>query len=185
MRLFASLPFPPQAQEQIAHYSRALVPAFSRAHPSWVPQENLHLTLHFFGELEIKAATTLQVLLEESARPCPPLQLTTGKLSVLPSPRAPRVLYISTEIQPTEPLAELVDRLRDVASRIGAEIDSRPWKAHLTLARLKTPLIPELSSLPAPPALAFTIDSFALMQSKLGRSGAIYSCLSLYTLSGK
>lgn len=185
MRLFASLPFPVHVQRQIADYSHSLVPAFGRAHPSWVPQENLHLTLHFFGELEAGTTAKLQTLLAESAPLCPPLQLATGKLSVLPSLRAPRVLYISIEIQPVEPLAELIGRMRDIAAQIGAETDTRPWKAHLTLARLKIFWIPEFSSLAAPPKLTFVVDSFELMQSKLDRSGAVYSCFRRYPLAGK
>jgi 2'-5' RNA ligase len=184
MRLFACLPFPAHVQEQIADYAHSLVPAFDRAHPAWVPQENLHLTLHFFGEVEAQTAAALQGLLEEAARLCPALHLATGKLSALPSMRSPRVLYIAMDIQPAEALAKLVDRMRAVAAQIGAETEARPWKAHLTLARLKTPLMPELSSLPAPPGLTFSIDAFELMQSRLKPSGAVYSPLKHYPLAG-
>lgn len=184
MRLFACLPFPAHVQGQIADYARSLVPAFDRAHPVWVPQENLHLTLHFFGEVGAQTAARLQALLDEAAGFCPALQLATGKLSVLPSLRAPRVLYIATDIQPAEALAKLVGRMRAIAAQIGAETETRPWKAHLTLARLKMPLMPELSSLPAPPGFTFSIDSFELMQSRLKPSGAVYSPMKRYLLAG-
>jgi 2'-5' RNA ligase len=184
MRLFTCLPFPADAQGQIAAYARSLVPAFGRALPSWVPQENLHLTLHFFGEVEEQVAARLQVLLEEAARPCPALHIATGRLSVLPSMKSPRVLYIAADIQPSEALENLVRSMRAIASAIGAETETRPWKAHLTLARLKAPFLPEPSSLPAPPSLTFSIDAFELMRSRLTPSGAIYTSLQRYPLAG-
>jgi len=185
MRLFASLPFPVYAQEQVANYIHSLVPVFGRARPSWVPRENLHLTLHFFGEIESQTTIRLQALLADAAHLCPPLHVSTAKLSILPSLKAPRVLYIATEIRPAEPLAELVVRLRGIAAQIGAEVDTRPWKAHLTIARFRIPWAPELVSLPEPPKLAFPIDAFELMQSRLDRSGAVYSVLDRYPLAGR
>ena len=184
MRLFAALPFPAQVQEQIAQSSREIAPDFYRAHPSWVPQNNLHVTLHFFGEIGAQITKTLQMALEESTKLCPPLHIVTGGLSVLPSPKSPRVLYIAMDTQPARPLSGLVSRMRDIAAQVGAETDSRPWKAHLTLARLKAPWIPELSSLPPPPTFSFTIDAFELMESRLDPAGAIYSCLQRFPLSG-
>lgn len=181
MRLFAAIPLPAADQHRIAEYCRTIAPLFVSARPSWVPEENLHLTLHFFGELDPRVAATLQNLLEAEAANCPPLTLRIGNLSVLPSVRAPRVLYLHTHIEPAPPLFSLIDRLRIIASEIGAETDSRPWKAHLTLARLKEPWIPELSSLPAVPDISFTSNAFELMQSRLTRGGAMYSCVRRYT----
>ena len=184
MRLFTCLPFPVHVQGQIADYVLSLVPVFGHTQPSCVPKENLHLTLHFFGEVEMQSAAKLQVLLEEASGLCPELQLATGKLSILPSPKAPRVLYIAVDIQPAEAPAKLVGRMRAIAAQIGAETETRPWKPHLTLARLKIPLMPELSSLPAPPSLSFSIDAFELMLSRLNPSGAVYSPLKRYPLAG-
>jgi len=139
MRLFTCLPFPVHVQGQIADYVNALVPLFGRTQPIWVPKKNLHLTLHFFGEVEVQTAAKLQALLEEAAGLCPALQLATGKLSALPSQRAPRVLYIAVDIQPAEAPAKLIGRMRTIAALIGAETETRPWKPHLTLASSKYP----------------------------------------------
>jgi len=69
----------------------------------------------------------------------------------------------------------LIDRIREIAAQLGAQTDARPWNAHLTLARLKLPYAPNLSSLPKPPMLSLYIDSFELLQSTLSPVGAIYS----------
>jgi len=180
MRLFAALPFPAAAQNQIGTYCASLEESFRPARPSWVPPQNLHLTLHFFGELEAEDAEKLKVLLSDAANICPPLKITTEGLSVLPSMNRPRVLYLATRIEPFEPLTRLINRIRKIAVQLGAETDARPWKAHLTLARLKLPIAPELSSLPKLPKLNLSIDSFELLQSTLSPTGAVYSRISRF-----
>ncbi|HNY98708.1 MAG TPA: RNA 2',3'-cyclic phosphodiesterase [Rectinema sp.] len=182
MRLFAALPFPVATQNQIGAYCASLEEAFRPARPSWVPPQNLHLTLHFFGELEAEDAEKLKILLSDLANLCPPLRITTEDLSMLPSMNRPRVLYLATHIEPFEPLTILINRIREIAIQLGAETDARPWKAHLTLARLKLPIAPELSSLPRPPKLSLSIDSFELLRSTLSPSGAVYSRISRFAL---
>ncbi len=177
MRVFAALPFPPAAREQLQHYSASIAPAFDRARPTWVSPHNLHLTLHFFGELDNRAMSELRALLGASAAHCAPLRITTGHLSLLPSISAPRVLYVEAHIQPSDALSRLVRSARQAAQTLGAVCDARPWKAHLTLARLKEPWAPNLRSLPQPPALEFKLEAFDLMSSRLSRGGAQYSLI--------
>ncbi len=177
MRVFAALPFPNAARDRLRDYTVSIAPAFDRARPSWVAPENLHLTLHFFGELDDRAVSELRALLGVSAAQCSTLQITTGRLSLLPSFKAPRVLYIEARIQPAKALQQLVQSARQIARTLGAENDSRPWRAHLTLARLKEPWAPDLRSLPQPPALEFELKAFELMSSKLSPSGAQYTSI--------
>lgn len=184
MRLFAALPFPATARAQVHRFAISIAPAFDRARPSWVAEQNLHLTLHFFGELDDRRASELRALLDGTASKCPPLRITTGGLSVLPSLRAPRVLFIAADVQPTEPLHQLVRSVRKIALDLGAEADSRPWTAHLTLARLKEPWAPDLRSLPPPPALSFELDAFELLSSRLRPDGAEYSRVARFSLGG-
>jgi len=180
MRLFVALPFPQAIQTQIGNYCAQLEPAFRHARPNWVAPENLHLTLHFYGELDEKRAEQLQDRLAAACKLCPSLTLATTKLAVLPSVRTPRVLYIDLKIEPLERLLAFVEQLRAIAQDLGAENDSRPWTAHLTLARLKVPSIPELSTLPKPPHVQFSLDSFDLIQARLGRTGAVYTVMRHY-----
>ena len=182
MRLFVALPFPAAVQNQIGTYCASIETAFRPARSSWVPPQNLHLTLHFFGELEVEKAEELENLLSDAANLCPPLRITTEGLSVLPAMNRPRVLYLAARIEPSEPLTILIDRIREIAAQLGAQTDARPWKAHLTLARLKLPYAPNLSSLPKPPMLSLYIDSFELLQSTLSPVGAIYSKIRRFAL---
>jgi len=184
MRLFAALPFPVTVQTRLNQFALSIAPLFERARPMWVPRQNFHITLHFFGELEESAAADLQDRMRESAGLCRPLRILTEKLSVLPSFRSPRVLIIETRILPAADCGALVQDLRKIAFQIGAETDFRPWKAHLTLARFKELRIPDVSTLPALPQVSFEVPAVALMRSKLSSHGAEYSCASLFPFRG-
>jgi len=181
MRLFAALPFSESAQTQLNQFALSIAPLFERARPVWVPWQNFHITLHFFGELDPQTAAELQYRMREPAALCTPLRISTGKLSVLPSFRSPRVLIIETRILPEKKGVALVQNLRNIAAQIKAETDFRPWNAHLTLARFKEPWIPDVSTLPAPPNISFEVPAVALMRSTLSPHGAEYSCI--YTVS--
>ena len=185
MRVFAALPFPDAAREQLRLYTASVAPAFNRARPAWVAARNLHLTLHFFGELDQRGVAALRALLVDPATRCAPLCIRTGALSLLPSPRAPRVLYLAADIQPPEPLRHLVRSIREIAKELGAETDVRPWRAHLTLARLKEPWAPELSALPPPPVIDFALDAFDLMSSALRPGGPEYVRIERFALGAR
>jgi len=184
MRVFAALPFPDAARERLRHYAESIAPAFDRARPSWVASQNLHLTLHFFGELDHRAVSELRALLGTSAAQCPPLCISTGRLLLLPSSRAPRVLYVEARIQPADELLRLVRSARQIAQTLGAECNERPWKAHLTLARLKEPWAPDLRSLPQPPAIEFELEATDLMSSRLSPAGAEYTRIERFAFRG-
>lgn len=182
MRLFVALPLPSECRSAIANYCRAIAPAFVHARPTWVAEENLHFTLHFFGEVEPDLVPELMEHLEACRQLSPPLDLRTGGLSFLPSMRVPRILHIEADIEPKPRLLSLVSELRAIAEKFGAETDHRPWKAHLTLARLKENHVPRLSELPPPPRLSARLEFFALMASTLERSGARYSVVGEFPL---
>lgn len=182
MRLFVALLLPAECRSAVADYCRAIAPAFVHARPSWVSEENLHFTLHFFGEVDPVLVPKLAGHLEACRQLAPPLDLRTGGLSFLPSARVPRILHMNAAIEPSPRLLSLVDELRAIAADLGAETDSRPWKAHLTLARLKENRVPQLSELPPPPRISTQLRSFALIASTLERSGARYSIVGEFPL---
>ncbi|MCX8014363.1 MAG: hypothetical protein N3A02_08760, partial [Rectinema sp.] len=115
MRLFVALPLSEGFRNEVAAYCRRLAPYFDSARPSWVPVENLHFTLHFFGEVDTGSLQELTAHIDDCSQIAPPLDLKTGGLSFLPSVRAPRILYLDAVIEPMAPLLTLVDALRSLA----------------------------------------------------------------------
>jgi 2'-5' RNA ligase len=137
VRAFVAVPLAGPALERLEEVQRALRRATERA--AWsvrmIPRDNLHLTLRFLGDVaEARIEEIAAALAPIAARP--PFDLRLAGLGAFP-PRGPaRVLWIAVE-DGKDDLAALA---RDVEARIetvGFSPEERPFKPHLTLARVK------------------------------------------------
>lgn len=90
----------------------------------WVPPENLHLTLRFFGEADPDAVDAALGSVD-----LPAAEVTLG-------PAVSR-LGRSAVVLPATGLDELAALVGDTTATIGRPPDPRPFAGHLTLARLK------------------------------------------------
>jgi len=91
--------------------------------------------------------------------------------------RRPEVLCLVARVLPP-PLADLVEQLRSALTARGFELDLRPFRAHLTLARK----VPQPVT-PAPfDALCWPATEFALVESITDRSGSNYQPLASWPL---
>jgi len=74
-----------------------------------------------------------------------------------------------------------------VEKAIGLERDRRRFQAHVTVARVKDALAPDIvGRFPRVPALTEAVtrvDKFELMESRLARTGATYSVVKEFALS--
>ncbi len=154
----------------------------------WVPPENLHLTLRFLGERPETHLAGLSDALAGVAAAHAPCEPVTGGLDVFPNWRRPRVLFLQNDG---------ADALTALAADVGAALDARfpeasgddrPFRAHLTLARIKRPLDrPDreaLRALAAPSAHAWTVRELRLMESRLTPRGAVYAARGVFPLAG-
>jgi RNA 2',3'-cyclic 3'-phosphodiesterase len=107
----------------------------SRLVARWVAPEQLHITVRFIGHVDDSDAPAV---IDAVSPPIPlnPFDLRFGGCGVFPRSGPPRVIWIAL----AEGLAscgaihaELDRRL----SRLGFEPETRPFSAHLTLARVK------------------------------------------------
>jgi 2'-5' RNA ligase len=101
----------------------------------WTPEDNLHVTLHFLGEL---AGADIERLGRALDAPLgrPPFEAETGAIGWFPPRRPPSAVFIGM----TRGAAELVDlhaRLAAALRRGGFETERRPFVPHITIARLR------------------------------------------------
>ena len=103
----------------------------------WTRPENLHITLQFLAKVQTEHVPVIleqvRKKLAESKMPLPRIQI--GKLQVFPNPFRPRVIVL--EIQPQEPLMQLSNVIGQGILATGYEIDTRPYRAHMTIGRIK------------------------------------------------
>jgi len=172
MRMFVAL-YP--SDEAIAHLAGALTPLHTETSPAvrWIPPERWHITLAFLAEVDPARVERLQESLAEVAAQHTPLEGLnlsgagtfgpTVWVGVAPTHRG----------TPAERLAKAVQRACRTA---GIEVEHRPWRAHLSIARVRTRdsdeaktltqrLVAELADYSGP---AWTASSITLVHSILG-----------------
>ncbi|MBK8230027.1 MAG: RNA 2',3'-cyclic phosphodiesterase [Candidatus Eisenbacteria bacterium] len=182
-RVFLALVLPPGLIETAWGVSLRMQEVAPPGLVRWVPRENFHLTLRFFGDLD---RARLDRALSETAAldgAFPAVTARLGTVSAFPSESRPSVLWIGLQSGgKLEALAAEVDR-RLVAAGFGPA--DKPWKSHLTLGRIgreeriSPPLARNLLSSGRLTAETSedTIGAIALIESELRPQGARYTPL--------
>jgi 2'-5' RNA ligase len=175
LRLFTGI-YPPQAvvTPALAALRDLDLPAHRRTEP-----DQMHLTLLFIGDVELKPPGALDEVVESVERAVagiPVFHLQTQHLIALPKRGPVRLIALTTDL-PSE-LLELHDRL---ARRLAQRVRRRPsdrFLPHLTLCRFRTPTnraglrdAIEGVSVRAP---AFEVTAVHLMKSTLLPGGAVH-----------
>jgi 2'-5' RNA ligase len=116
------------------------------------------------------------------------LELKIEKLGVFPDAKKPRVLWCGTSGD-IDKLAVLQKQLEEDFAGIGFPGEDRPFRAHLTLARIKDPrdvsgLGNALTKYATFFAGAFSVRELILFQSRLTPQGAVYTRLAAFPLAG-
>lgn len=137
LRLFFALPLPVAALETlVAAQTRAKAVA-SRLSPRWTTIEQMHVTLKFLGPTPADALPRLEEILAARAAAARPFDATLSHVTAFGGRRA-RVLVV--ELATESPvLAVLATGLDEDAATLGVARETRPFRAHVTLARFKHP----------------------------------------------
>lgn len=136
-RLFLAL-WPPRelSRSLAAEVARALAGA-SGLRP--LSAERLHLTLAFLGEQPPQRRSRIEDELGRSLeRARAPRLVVTGP-GAFPSAARPSVLWLGVAASPPGGLRALADAARRAVSRAGVELDDRPFRAHVSVARVRRP----------------------------------------------
>ncbi len=178
-RVFFGLPVPDGARDRLAAWRSAVGAELPDAR--LIDPADLHVTLHFVGEVGDEEAGRLSGICREVAGQAAPVEATFTGLGLLPSPSRPRVVHLGVE-DGAGALRALACALR---LRLGAS-EGRRFLAHVTLARVRR--VPRQASerlcrLCPPPARG-TFRSLVLFQSELLAGGAAYRPLQTADLGG-
>jgi 2'-5' RNA ligase len=170
----------------------------------WVEAENLHLTLHFFGQLD---AARVELVAQALRRPWPVGSFRTGIVGAgcFPRPAAPRVIWMGIGRGASE-LVALHGAVQERLAPLGLAdaANARPFSPHLTVGRIRDGRPARApghgSDRRSPRAFAaalaaaldarsfdcggFTVDRLTLFESRLSPKGATYHAVSTFALSG-
>lgn len=148
----------------------------------WLPEENWHITLRFFGNLTAKEVEQLDQNLRFSLKAQSRVTIQLTSITWFPSSKKPSVLAAIANESPE--LNSLAMSIHNVDSQHERSAGNKPYRPHLSLARCrqKRPINAH-SSLPLNiTPVAFTANQVHLVKSQTLPTGAIYSKLASYPL---
>jgi 2'-5' RNA ligase len=190
-RIFVAAPLPEAAKEAVAELVDRVrspgVPGGGRD-VRWVRLEGLHLTLRFLGptvEARIQAARDAVVEVAAAARP---FELSIGRAGTFPVGARPRALWLGVE-DPDHALEDLAGRMDARLLTAGWPAETRPFRAHLTLARADgvgagARIGARLIEAAEDVRIAAAIDRIGLFESLTGGGPARYEPIELAVLGG-
>jgi 2'-5' RNA ligase len=184
MRLFTGIALP---KEIIGHLTRVVEHLRTAAHLRWSPPYNLHITTKFIGEWPEDRLPELINALQSVPVPTA-FDVSVRGMGWLPNPHNPRILFIG--VHADERLRTLARDTDDALAKLGVKPEDRPFKPHLTIARIKEavpldPLRRAIAELKSDDFGAFTADCFHLYLSSPGPASSIYTQLAEFRLPAK
>lgn len=136
IRVFIALHLPPNLKQ----YCGKLSTTYTRQVPAgavrWVKPEAMHLTLRFLGDTAEANLPALQAALEQVAAAHAPFAFQLDRLGCFPNERRPRVIWAGMRGE-EQAAAALKAALDEALLPLGWEKETRPFRAHLTLGRVK------------------------------------------------
>ncbi len=151
----------------------------------WVDPYSIHLTLKFLGSIAADRIGEITRAMEAAVQGIPPFHLEVKDLGVFPNLRRVQVAWVGIDGE-VDKLGQLQQRIESNLVPLGFAPESRPFTAHLTLARLRNQASSDerqrfgqlIASTRFEAACAIEVDAINLMRSQLTREGAIYSRIS-------
>lgn len=153
-RLFFALWPDDPLRHALLHWQTANLPGDVR----WQHRDDLHLTLHFLGAVEVPRVAALRELGDRLR--APGFELVLDDIGHWPRPQ---VLWAAPSRVP-ERLLTLHAVLGEALSALGFSPEARRYRPHVTLAR-KVPALPPVRPLPP---LTWQVRELALVESLRG-----------------
>ncbi len=182
MRAFIAIELPSNIKNAISKMQDKLKANLPKV--SWVKPENLHLTLKFLGEISPKQLENINQITAEIAKTITNFKIKLESLGAFPNMACARIIWIGTDQAP-KALEQIVAQLETKLAGLGIPKEGRPFRAHITIGRIKHRLIPsdlekginQVKSDMVYENLEFNARGITLFQSTLGKEGPTYTVL--------
>ena len=176
-RLFVAIDLPENVKKELSGISYGMPGA------RWVPEEQLHLTLRFIGEVDGGVFRDIQEALGDIKSES--FEIRIKGVGFFPPRKTPRVLWVGVE--PHDKVSLLRKRVEGTLVRLGIEPEHRKFSPHITLARLQDTSLSKVTRFLAGHNLfaseLFPVNEFILYSSTLTPKGAIHRQEAVYPLS--
>jgi 2'-5' RNA ligase len=187
IRSFIAIALTDQARDEITLLQGRLEEVVPNRTVRWTAPQNIHLTLHFLGDVSVDHLEAVGQALTDVTAGTQPFSLALKNLGCFPNIARPRIVWVglsgATDI--------LVALQRELGQQLNKAIDfqpeSRPYSPHLTIGRVRKgipqrglrdlgqalekemPRVGEVAPLP--------VHTIHLIRSDLKPDGPVYSTL--------
>ena len=185
-RIFIAVDISDQARRGAAAHIEELRGGVKNLRVGWERPEKLHLTLKFLGDMTGEQLEKLNNAVRQAASMAGPFDLRTGKTGVFPSIRKARVLWLGLEDSGGE-LLHLHRVLETESEKAGFARETRDFRPHLTIARLREPgksaglATAHLRAQIEP--VEFHVPEIVVYESRLAPTGSTYTPVFKYKLT--
>jgi len=177
MRTFIAVKIPEEIKEKIL---QKISPFRDKIKGRFVKKTAMHITLKFLGEIDEEQKNTLCGILPDILKHYAPFAVRFNGAGTFP-PKKPRVLWFGVE-KGAEELSGMASVISErIFEELGIKDEKRKFVPHFTVARLKSPYVPE-EFFRQEIDFSFPVDSVYFIRSFLKPSGAEYSDLASFHL---
>jgi len=148
----------------------------------WTARESWNVTLKFLGSTPEERLGDVTTVAAGAAAGSSAISSALTGLGAFPGARRARVLWVGLVDHGV--LGSLAAALETAYAGAGFPAEDRPWRPHLTLARLKVPGPVELAGAGEVDTTPFPVEEIVLFRSHLKPSGAVYEPLARFRLGG-
>jgi len=187
IRCFISIEIPQPIRKQIVQVPEPLKSV--RGKFSWAGTNNLHITLKFLGDCSRGRLEAISRRLAEIAAQHAPFDLSFEDVGVFPGHASPRIVWLGVK-DGRDQLVKLASDVADSMEEIGFKKEVRPFRPHITLARVKylssrDELRAAVERMPKVNIEGMRASHIFLMRSQLNPKGAIYTVIERLCFSGQ
>jgi 2'-5' RNA ligase len=188
VRCFVAIDLSAGVRAALARAQAGLRAGAPRADVRWADATQFHLTLKFLGAVPDARVPDVSRKLDEAVAGSGPIAAAAGGLGGFPSLGRPRVFWAGMTSGVAE-VAALAGAVDGAMVALGFPPESRPFRGHLTIARVRSPrgiaaLVDTVRAAGTPNFGAWTVSELVLYESRLRPTGAVYVPVSRHPLRG-
>jgi 2'-5' RNA ligase len=159
------------------------------ANVRWVKPEQLHLTLKFLGDVDLREIPEVCAAVARATATVPPFTLRIAGAGAFPNLGHPRTVWLGADEGVGE-MSVLHERIDEALAELGFRAEHRQFRPHLTIGRVRnaesgmSALAEALSENRDFVAGVIDVDEVVTFSSELERSGPIHEPLATAALEG-
>ena len=188
-RLFLAIALPENARSRMVERIRTISDRSVKVR--WVPAENIHITLKFFGEASAERKATIVSTMERVAAKIQPFEKSITGVKIVRRGRRPQMVW-ATVADDDGQLQRLHGRTERLLEHDGFAREERSFSPHITLARVRDRITRWEQNLLEDwataqrdmPVVPFQVAEVLLMKSELKPQGAEYTVCKRFGLQG-